>query len=71
MYYVQLEEIPRFWNLNMNAIHNYFNGNFTYSVVKGQYYSLLRLFETFIIQLSIYTLIVDNVFVISAARFIY
>lgn len=71
MYYVQLEEIPRFWNLNMNAIHDYFNGNFTYSVVKRQYYSLLRLFETFIIQLSIYTLIVDNVFVISAARFIY
>lgn len=71
MYYVQLEEIPRFWNLNMNAIHNYLNGNFTYSVVKRQYYSLFRLFETFIIQLSIFTLIVDNVFVISAARFIY
>lgn len=71
MYYVQLEEIPRFWNLNMNAIHNYLNGNFTYSVVKRQYYSLFRLFETFIIQLSIDTLIGDNVFVMSAARFIY
>lgn len=71
MYYVQLEEIPRFWNLNMNAIHNYLNGNFTYSVVKRQYYSLFRLFETFIIQLSINTLIGDNVFVMSAARFIY
>lgn len=71
MYYVQLEEIPRFWNLNMNAIHNYLNGNFTYSVVKTHYYSLFRLFETFIIQLSINTLIGDNVFVMSAARFIY
>lgn len=55
----------------MNAIHNYLNGNFTYSVVKKQYYSLFRLFETFIIQLSINTLIGDNVFVMSAARFIY
>lgn len=55
----------------MNAIHNYLNGNFTYSVVKTHYYSLFRLFETFIIQLSINTLIGDNVFVMSAARFIY
>lgn len=54
----------------MNAIHNYLNGNFKYSVVKRQYYSLFILFETFIIQLSIFTLIVD-VLVISAARFIY